>query len=284
MIDAKKKISIIIISHESRKKVLNYIKKISKDFRIIIIDNSDDKTLQEIIKKDYKKINFKIIENNGYGAAINYASNLVETEYFFVFNPDIININDRIINIFYKASIKLKDDFLCLGPRFLNVKEESHKQSNVNLKISPIKAINGACMFMNKKKFKKLNGFDENFFLFFEENDICKRGLDKQLKIFQLNDAKIIHVAGTSVSVDRINKKELENLRTWHFIWSKFYYFKKHYSYVFAIIYFLPIIIRNIYRIVFYTITKNKDKKNNFIIRLKGLFASIFLKKSYKRI
>jgi N-acetylglucosaminyl-diphospho-decaprenol L-rhamnosyltransferase len=281
---AKKNISIIIISHNSKKKVLNFIKKISKDFKILVIENSNDKYLQRIIERNYREINFKIIENNGYGAAINYASKLIETDYFFVFNPDLINIDDQIINIFYEASAKLNDNFLCLGPRFLNVTEKSHNQSDMNIKIAPIKAINGACMFINKKKFELLNGFDENFFLFFEENDFCKRGLDNNFKIYQVNDATIIHEAGTSVSVKKENEKEMQDLRTWHFIWSKFYYFKKHYSYFLAILYFIPIIIRILYRIIFHMLAKNKDKKNNYIIRLKGLFTSILLKKSHKRI
>ena len=142
MTDAKEKISIVIIAHKSKEKVLDFIKKISKNFKIIIIDNSNDKDLQEVIEKNYKEINFKIIENNGYGAAINYASNLVETDFFFVFNPDIINCNDHVINIFHKASISLKGNFLCLGPRFLDVTEKSHNQSDINIKIAPIKAIN----------------------------------------------------------------------------------------------------------------------------------------------
>tara|TARA_B100000780_G_scaffold278359_1_gene251614 strand:- start:3228 stop:4085 length:858 start_codon:yes stop_codon:yes gene_type:complete len=280
-----KKITIVVICHKSKEKVLNFIDKINKNFKIIIIDNSNDINLRNIIKKNYNDISFKIIENKGYGAAINYACNLVTTDYFFVFNPDITNINDTIIDIFHKASIKLKSDFLCLGPRFLNVEEKSHNQSDINIKICQVKAINGACMFINKKKFKFIDGFDENFFLFFEENDFCKRGIDKKQKIYQLNEAKIIHEAGTSVKInDFFEKQKLQDLRTWHFIWSKFYFFKKHYTYFLAIIYFTPIIIRNLYRIFFYFVVNNNDKMKRYIIRLNGLIASICLKKSYKRI
>ena len=139
-------------------------------------------------------------------------------------------------------------------------------------------------MLINKKNFDLINGFDENFFLFFEENDFCKRGVDINLKIYQFNEVGIIHEAGTSVELnDLYEKKKLQNLRTWHFIWSKFYFFKKHYSYLFAIIYFTPILIRNLYRIFIYFVTNNNDKRISYLIRIKGLIASILLKKSYKR-
>ena len=278
------KITIVIISHKSTYNVLRFIEGLSVKYNILIIDNSNDNILKEKIKN---KINVKLftIENKGYGAAINYANNLIKTDYFFVFNPDILDINDKFIDFFSEKTEDFKNDFLCAGPRFLNVDAKSHKQSDVKIKTAKIDAINGACMLINKKNFDLINGFDENFFLFFEENDFCKRGVDMNLKIYQFNEVGIIHEAGTSVEVnDLYEKKKLQNLRTWHFIWSKFYFFKKHYSYLFAIIYFTPILIRNLYRIFIYFVTNNNDKRISYLIRIKGLIASILLKKSYKRI
>jgi len=278
------KITIVIISHKSTYNVLRFIEGLSVKYNILIIDNSNDNILKEKIKN---KINVKLftIKNKGYGAAINYANNLIKTDYFFVFNPDILDINDKFIDFFSEKTEDFKNDFLCAGPRFLNVDAKSHKQSDVKIKTAKIDAINGACMLINKKNFDLINGFDENFFLFFEENDFCKRGVDMNLKIYQFNEVGIIHEAGTSVEVnDLYEKKKLQNLRTWHFIWSKFYFFKKHYSYLFAIIYFTPILIRNLYRIFIYFVTNNNDKRISYLIRIKGLIASILLKKSYKRI
>ena len=278
------KITIVIISHKSTYNVLRFIEGLSVKYNILIIDNSNDNILKEKIKN---KINVKLftIKNKGYGAAINYANNLIKTDYFFVFNPDILDINDKFIDFFSEKTEDFKNDFLCAGPRFLNVDAKSHKQSDVKIKTAKIDAINGACMLINKKNFDLINGFDENFFLFFEENDFCKRGVDINLKIYQFNEVGIIHESGTSVEVnDLYEKKKLQNLRTWHFIWSKFYFFKKHYSYLFAIIYFTPILIRNLYRIFIYFVTNNNDKRISYLIRIKGLIASILLKKSYKRI
>ena len=278
------KITIVIISHKSKNNVLRFIAGLSDKYSILVIDNSNDEVLKKKIENK-KNIKFYTTTNKGYGAAVNYANNLIKTNYFFVFNPDILNINDNFIDFFHVKAKYLKDDFLCLGPRFLNVNLKSHKQSNAHIKIAKISAINGACMFINKKKFNLLNGFDENFFLFFEENDFCKRGVKKGFKIYQINEVSVIHRSGTSVETSNdIQKNQIEDLRNWHFIWSKFYFNKKHYGFFFSMIYFLPISIRIIFRILIYTLTKNKEKKKKFTVRLDALVTSVKGINSRKRI
>ena len=278
------KITIVIISHKSTYNVLRFIEGLSVKYNILIIDNSNDNILKEKIKN---KINVKLftIKNKGYGAAINYANNLIKTDYFFVFNPDILDINDKFIDFFSEKTEDFKNDFLCAGPRFLNVDAKSHKQSDVKIKTAKIDAINGACMLINKKNFDLINGFDENFFLFFEENDFCKRGVKKGFKIYQINEVSVIHRSGTSVETSNdIQKNQIEDLRNWHFIWSKFYFNKKHYGFFFSMIYFLPISIRIIFRILIYTLTKNKEKKKKFTVRLDALVTSVKGINSRKRI
>ena len=56
-------------------------------------------------------------------------------------------------------------------------------------------------------------------FLFFEENDYCKRGLNKKLFSYQINTAKVIHNIGTSVEYeDKEEKDKLNSLLNWHFL------------------------------------------------------------------
>ena len=219
-------ITVILLSHKSKDLVLNYIEKIYEKFSIIIIDNSNDKELENIIKKKNKKITFKIIENNGYGAAINYASSLVKTKYFLICNPDIEDLDENKINEFEKAAKLLDDKFSVLGPRYTNLDPKSIKQSDEGKEISKMKFISGACMFFKKKLFDELGGFDENFFLYFEESDFCLKA-SKVSQSYQINNIQIKHNIGSSVKVT--NEKEKENLNKlykWHFIWSKYYYYK----------------------------------------------------------
>tara|TARA_B100000787_G_scaffold168249_1_gene156655 strand:+ start:63 stop:905 length:843 start_codon:yes stop_codon:yes gene_type:complete len=275
--------TIVLISHKSKDLILKFIKEIYNKFEIIIIDNSKDKELEKEIKQNYSKITIKFVENNGYGAAINYGSKLVKTNYFLISNPDIEGINEKNITKFLVSAKKLNDKFSSLGPRYINADPKSHVQSDSNKEIAEMKFISGACMFFKKESFKILGGFDENFFLYFEESDFCLRSYKKN-KNYQINTIKIKHNVGTSVvSKNIIEKKKIENLYTWHFIWSKFYYHKKHYSYLGALIYFSPIIIRIIFRIVYYSFKKDIKKIEKYKIRWSGLMNSIRGNKSYKR-
>jgi len=278
------KITLILISHKSKELILNYIKNIYNSVNVIIIDNSNDISLENEIKNKYPNVLLKFMNNNGYGAAINFGSKFVKTKYFIVSNPDVSGLNNDNLEIFNQFAIKINDKFSVLGPRFVNADPKSINQSDANKEIAEMRFLSGACMFFNKKNFDLIGGFDENIFLYFDENDFCKRSI-KFFKNYQLNNIKVYHNAGNSVITKSENEKnDHNNLRNWHFIWSKFYYFRKHYGYIIALIVFIPILIRTVFRINFY---KLKDDNKNVIkykTRLSGLINSILNKKSFKRI
>ena len=221
-------VTIIILTHKSKKLVLDYIKNLYKKFKIIIIDNSNDLNLKSIITKSYPGIDIHLIPNNGYGNQINYGSKLVTTEYFLISNPDLTGIDELSISNFVSAAKKLNNKFSTLGPRFVNANPKSHKQSINNGTITEMKFISGACMFFNKNNFDNLNGFDENIFLYFEETDYCKRASKRGLKAYQINEIKV-KTEGRSVLIkNKKEKKKLNNILIWHFIWSKYYFTKKN--------------------------------------------------------
>lgn len=279
-----KEITIILLSHKSKNLVLDFIKDIYVKYKIIIIDNSNDIELKNIINKNFPEVIIDIIDNNGYGSAINYASNLVSTKYFLISNPDINGLDEININKFLNAAKILNDNFSALGPRFINANPKSLIQSENKKNIEEMKFISGSCMFFKKKNFDLIGGFDEKFFLYFEESDFCLRS-HKIKKNYQINNIMLEHHVGTSVLTNNdYEKKQLQNLYTWHFIWSKFYYYRKHYTFFFAILLFIPIAIRILFRIVMFTLIKDIEKKEKYIERWSGLINSIKGNKSFKRI
>jgi N-acetylglucosaminyl-diphospho-decaprenol L-rhamnosyltransferase len=277
-------VTIILVSHKSKNLVLNFIKNFYTKYKILIIDNSKDIDLKNILEKKYPEITIRIIENNGYASAINYGSKLVKTNYFLISNPDIEGLTPININKFLDVAKNLNDNFSLLGPRYIGADKKSHIQSNPKIEIAEMKFISGACMFFKKEIFDKLGGFDENFFLYFEESDFCLRA-HKINKNYQINTIEVKHNVGSSVKVENADEKNnLIELYNWHFIWSKFYYYKKNYGYIFSLFYFFPIIIRIIFKINLNMILKNSFKEKKYKIRLDGLISSIRGKKSYKRI
>lgn len=278
-------VSIVIVSYRSKKKILNFLKKINQYKKIIIIENSDDLTIGFEINKIYKNVEVYNTNNIGYGCSANYARNKINTEYFFLFNPDLQDIDHEIIEKFLIQAKKLNNNFSCLGPRYENISEKTLKQSDISKEIGYVNAISGAAMFFNTKVFDKIGRFDENIFLYFEETDYCKRGQKINLNSYQLNKIKIRHDVGTAVEyIDKNEKNRIKLLCSWHFIWSKYYFYKKHYGLIFSLIYFSPILVRSMIKILISKIFKNYFNEEKYKNRFDGLISSIKGLKSFKRI
>ena len=182
-------ITIIIITYKSNKIIYDFINKIPSNLKTIIIENSQNYDLKTKIEGKYKNISVHLKKNNGISASLNFAVNLVETKYFLQISPDIdFDFND--LNLFLDFANKKNNNFAALGPRFVEVKEKSHKQIKENLDFGKIESIHGSCMFVNKMEFLKIGKFDENFFLYFEETEYCYRAKKKRLSILSIKQIK----------------------------------------------------------------------------------------------
>jgi len=277
-----KNITVVLISYQSKQKLKKIINILPKSVKIIIVDNSNDISLKKIFNK---KKNIKIFykKNNGYGSSINYACKKLKTKYFCVVQPDVIGLNEKGLLLFEKYAKKINNNFAAIGPHFKKATYKGHFQTDQKIDFKKIHNIHGSVMFFYKKNFLLLKGFDEKIFLYWEETDFTKRAWKKNMPIYQLNKVTVKHDKGKAVNF--INKKEkdkINNLYTWHFIWSKFYYIKKHNSYLFALMYSMPIIIRIFFRMTLYKLI-DKKKYKKYKIRWSGLRSSILGKKSYLR-
>ena len=131
-------------------------------------------------------------------------------------------------------------------------------------------------MFVDKDIFFKIGKFDENFFLYFEETEYCYRAKKKGYFSYQINDIKVT-TKGRSVDLE---SESFSNILIWHFIWSKFYFHKKKYGKLLSLIIFLPLLVRILFRIILYTITKNEMSSKKYKTRFDGLLKSIKGQKS----
>ena len=277
------KISIVLVCYKSAFKLKKFVRKIPNETKILIIDNSKDYSLKKIFRsKKNVKIYFK--KNDGYGSSINFAVKKIKTPYFLVVQPDVTGIKKSSLIKFYKYAKEIKDKFSVIGPHFLNASKSGHFQTSLKYKIKEIHNVHGSTMFFNKKIFNRNKGFDKNIFLYWEETDYSKRASKNGYKAYQLNIVKVKHEKGKAVKTDNPKDIEkLENLYTWHFIWSKYYYFDKHYGKLLSLIYFTPILIRILFRISVYKLIKS-NKFTKYYCRWDGLKSSILNKKSLMRL
>ena len=142
----------------------------------------------------------------------------------------------------------------------------------------------GCSMLINLEKFNDRNLFDENFFLFFEETDLCKRIKLIGGNIYSSKALIIDHFGEKgSFATDKNNELEYIKLRNWHLMWSSFYYYKKNNNYFFALKNSLGSLIRSIFKTIFYSIVFNKLERTKYFYRFLGLYNSMLGNKSWYR-
>ena len=276
---SNKDITAVITSFRSENKILNCIKSLSSDLKIIVIENSNDQKLKDKLEKEYSNLECVLSNKNlGYAKGNNLGLSLVKTDYALIINPDATLHNHAINNFFLSA--KANPDFAIIAPY---VQETKNEKSSKEIKegIFEVNSVKGFAMFLNMKQFNKTGFFDDNFFIYFEEIDLCRRLKKEKKKIFLDTSIKIDHAGGTSHE-DSINH-EMEKSRNWHWMWSTFYFHYKHYGYIIALIKILPKFFSAILKTIYYKIVTNHKKKDIYYYRLKGIINSILMKKSWYR-
>ena len=158
-------LTVVIPSYKSRNRIISHISKLSKKLNIIVIENSEDINLKKQISKKFRNTKVYLKRNIGYGRAINFAAKKVNTKYFFVMNPDTTIYNQTLKNLINAAEkIKL---FGMMSPEHISKKRSNLIKNNTIEK----NTLTGGAMLFNTKIFKKIKGFDENIFLYYENND-----------------------------------------------------------------------------------------------------------------
>ena len=282
-------LSVVIVSFHSEDVIHDCIKSIIDKIEIIVVDNSGNKEFANKIESQYKNVKCILSPKNlGMGAGNNLGLKHIKTDYVFIINPDVILKKDTIEEIII-ASKKI-ENFGLIAPLSDNLKYPNYtisKKKELPNFIDPFKveSIDGFAMILNLKKLKKIDQFknniffDENIFLYLENDDLCKR-INKFENIFIVPKSKINHLGASGV-----NKKyseQIELSRNWHWIWSKFYFNKKHYGFLKAIFECFPSFLSAILKVLFYFLINNK-KKGIYLHRVLGFLNALFGKKSYHR-
>jgi GT2 family glycosyltransferase len=282
-----KDITIIIVSYKSQKMIIRNL-EIIKKFPTIIINNSRSDKFNTLID-DFK--NIKLITpdlNLGYGRANNLGVNQSKTPYFLIVNPDIL-LNEKLINTLYSTFLNYNDDIGVVGPALY----DSNMKRRTNGSISHVKKIRGiklsssinnipednmccdflvgCCLFMKRDFFMELGGFDKDFFMYFEDNDLCDRIIKNGKTVVEVPSAKVIHLENSSSKKNSFQNYKLAII---HKI-SEYIYLKKKISLIDLIIIIIKHAVdysqRFIFNLLFF---KFKKSIKNFL-RLVSIFLYI---------
>jgi N-acetylglucosaminyl-diphospho-decaprenol L-rhamnosyltransferase len=276
----EKNITFVIVSFKSSYIIEKCIKSINSNIKIIVIENSNDIFIKKYLENKFLNVEVIIAKHNlGYGKGNNLGVSKVKTKYAFILNPDAI-LEQNCLNELLKAKITLKDNFVILAPNLLNnYGYFSSKKHNLQDEVLEVDYVKGFAILINLEKINFNPIFDENFFLFLEEIDLCKRIREIGGRIFVAWNSKIQH-SGKQASEYNLN---IELCRNWHWMWSLFYYNRKHFgiltAYKITITKFFSSILKLSVALIFF----NKKKILIHWYRLKGLLNAFFKKPAWLR-
>ena len=275
-----KDITIVIASFKSEKKIKDCLNSIDKQAKVLVIENSNNLSFKENLEKEFSNVECVLAGANiGYGSANNIGLKKVKTKYALILNPDA-TLHSSALENFIKATEKIYD-FAIMAPYIQEEKDKFDKKNDLK-NISPVEVENvkGFAMFLNISEFKEVGFFDENFFFYFEEIDLCKRLINHGKKIYLIPEIKIDH--GGGLSHDQSINVEMELSRNWHWMWSTFNYHKKYKGFFVSFFIILPKMSSAIIKVLIYTLIFNKKKKI-YYQRLSGLINAIMGKSSWYR-
>jgi O-antigen biosynthesis protein len=252
------KISIIIVSWNTKDLLNKCLRSIydstgDLELEVFVIDNNSGDGSVEMVKKSFPQVKLIANDNNvGFGRANNQGIDQSTGDYILILNPDTELEKDTL-----EKSVKfMKENSDCgiVGPKMTF--KDGGFQPSVRIfptfipillmltkltKIFKFKSVSrylaedfdysktqvvdqvmGAYMFTSRSALDKVGGFDERFFLWFEEVDLCKRFSEGGFKVMYSPNIKIVHYGGQSFSKQRVVTKQ------WRFFQSAFKYFIKH--------------------------------------------------------
>jgi hypothetical protein len=258
-------ISVVIVNYKVKEYVLNLLHTLYKgkgeySLQIIVIDNaSGDNALTEISKQYTDITVIQNDENLGFGKANNQGINLAKGKYTLLINPDTLISEDtlekmyafmeanpkcgvsscKILNAdgsFAKECKRSIPDLVSavnkvtgldtlfpksrlFGKRYLSWIDENET--------SEVPVVSGSFMFWNTDVLKSLGGFDEAFFMYAEDDDICLRAKEAGYKVVYAPITKIIHYKGESTK-----KRDYKYAKI--FNQSLYQFFIKHYGKVYG--------------------------------------------------
>jgi len=247
-------VSIIIVNYNGGDVIIDCLASIfhnldTTNVEVIVVDNDSRDRSPDLIEQKFPEVHLlRQAENLGFGAANNIGAHHARGTYLFLLNSDTL-IQQNILPILVNK-LKSACHLGMVGPRLLNADgsfqlstayeiglwgewrtlQEVRKYRQPVLRAAlaqqyradqEVDILVGAAMLMRRSHFFEIGGFDENFFMYFEESDLCKRFRNAGYRLLYTPDVSLIHIGGFSVA--QVAGKMAAEYRR-----SQRYYYQKH--------------------------------------------------------
>jgi GT2 family glycosyltransferase len=259
-------VSVIIVSYNSWPDILNCLESINQhtqgvDYEIIVVDNgSTNDSFQELLELQKRIACITLLplgENKGFGAANNIGAKQATGDYLLFLNPDTLLINDAISE-FYQFLEKSEKHIAACGGRlqkpngeyavsfghfptlfqqFSDIGFRALYKNHYNRKLSlsppcdfteprKVEYLSGADIFIRKAVFDELGGFDDRFFMYYEDTDLLYRLEKAGYQAYLLPQVQLIHKESAPDNPDgSFNYTKYSMLEK-----SKYLYFRKNHE------------------------------------------------------
>jgi len=262
-------ISVIIVNYNTERYLDTCIGSVFSQtqgcsFEVIVVDNASDNDPEPVLSEKYPQVRFfRNDTNRGFGAANNIGVSGSKGEYLFFLNPDTVLMND-CIGLFFRFMISANSHLrtaACGGnlvntdgspaPAWGNLPTLSLLFSDLGFRRlyrdyydnrlatygfcnfreeRAVPYISGADLFIRKDIFLKVGGFNEQYFMYYEDADLGYRLKREGNKTYLLPEAKILHHESRSTrNGNGFNYRKYELLEK-----SKYLYFKKNHGFIAA--------------------------------------------------
>jgi hypothetical protein len=250
-------VSIVLVNYNGAHVVIDCLHSVmamlqTVPYEVIVVDNASTDHSVDLIAEKFPTVKLlRQPENRGFGAGNNVGANAAIGDYLFLLNTDTILTGDILPHL---VEVMEQDSSIgIVGPKLLNAdgslqlstarsvslwgeyqtlkqhldyQNPNHK-SKIYQQFSQMQEVDiviGAALFIRRSLFEELGGFDETFFMYLEESDLCRRVQVKGWKIVYTPSVELIHLGSYSIN------KIADRLRV-EYRRSQIYYYQKHRPY-----------------------------------------------------
>jgi N-acetylglucosaminyl-diphospho-decaprenol L-rhamnosyltransferase len=245
------KVSIIIITRNTREITLGCLRSLEEVMRVgkhevVVVDNASSDGTADAIAARYPQVRLlREPQNEGFARANNYAARETDGDLLFFLNSDTLASAAAVEGL--AAALCADPRLGAVGPRLIygdgRPQDTAHYQVTMATEITSaarrrarqkvaeavargedlagLAFLSGAALMMRREVFAALSGFDESFFFYFEDNDLCKRLADRGWGMRVAREVTVTHFGGGTGESAR---KPVELAR------ARCQYLRKHYG------------------------------------------------------
>ena len=234
-------ITVITVAYNSAAIIGTALESIAEAKHITVVDNaSTDDSISVVLAVTPHAQVIPAGHNLGYGRAVNLALKQVATEFVLLITPDVVVTKESVNHLLSAAHVwpnagmvapKLVETSgktaRCHDAALFHRDGMSRKRDNEPFPEGPLCAgyIQNAAVLVRMTALSEVGFYDPNIFLFFEDDDLCLRFIQRGWSLILLPDVSALHVEGSSTSEGGEN---IVRVRYHHMAWSRIYLERKH--------------------------------------------------------